>query len=53
MRLCASIKKAEKILKWKPKYQKLKGLEDGLIKTINWFKNKENLKHYKTDIYNY
>jgi dTDP-glucose 4,6-dehydratase len=53
MRLCASIKKAEKILKWKPKYKDLKGLEKGLIKTIKWFEYKDNLKRYKTDIYNY
>ena len=53
MRLCASIKKAKKILKWEPKYQKIKGLEKGLTKTIHWFENKENLKKYKTYIYNY
>lgn len=27
-------------------------LEDGLQKTINWFSNPENLKKYKSDIYN-
>ncbi len=53
MRLKASIKKANKILKWKPKYKNLDGLKKGLIKTIEWFENKENLKRYKADIYNY
>ncbi|MCK0115066.1 NAD-dependent 4,6-dehydratase LegB [Gelidibacter sp. F63206] len=27
-------------------------LEQGLRQTIDWFSNKENLKHYKADIYN-
>jgi NAD dependent epimerase/dehydratase len=27
-------------------------LKEGLLKTIEWFKNKENLKRYKGDIYN-
>ena len=27
-------------------------IEDGLRETINWFLNKENLKKYKSDIYN-
>ena len=27
-------------------------LKDGLVKTIEWFKNEENLKRYKSDTYN-
>jgi nucleoside-diphosphate-sugar epimerase len=27
-------------------------LEDGLKETIEWFSKKENLQHYKSDIYN-
>ena len=27
-------------------------IENGLQETINWFLNPENLKKYKTDIYN-
>ncbi len=27
-------------------------LEEGLSKTIEWFKNPDNLKHYKTNLYN-
>jgi NAD dependent epimerase/dehydratase len=33
---------------YKPEYS----LEKGLQETINWFTDKENLKNYKTDIYN-
>lgn len=33
---------------WKPKYT----LKTGLEETIQWFSNKENLKHYKPGIYN-
>jgi NAD dependent epimerase/dehydratase len=38
----------EKITGWKPKYS----LEKGLEETIMWFKKTENLKRYKTEIYN-
>ncbi len=41
----------EKILKhtnWKPSYT----LAQGLSETIEWFKNPDNLKQYKADIYN-
>jgi NAD dependent epimerase/dehydratase len=33
---------------WKPLYN----LENGLKETIEWFTNKDNLKHYKAGIYN-
>lgn len=33
---------------WQMKYT----LEEGLKETIEWFSNKENLRHYKADIYN-
>lgn len=42
-RLFADNHKAIKELNWKPKYS----LENGLIQTIKWFMNKENLKFYK------
>ena len=41
----------QKILKetqWKPEHN----LKQGLAKTIEWFKNPENLKQYKSNIYN-
>ncbi|KUO75967.1 MAG: NAD-dependent dehydratase [Clostridia bacterium BRH_c25] len=45
-RLCADNKRALELTGWKPKYS----LEDGLLETIEWFKN--NLECYKADIYN-
>ena len=50
-RLLASNQKAKKILNWSPKYAGKKGLERGLIKTIEWFKDRENLSFYKNDGY--
>jgi NAD dependent epimerase/dehydratase len=41
----------EKIIKhtnWQPEHN----LEQGIAKTIEWFRNKENLAAYKSDIYN-
>ena len=52
-RLLASNTKAKKILKWSPKYKNNKGLDLGLSKTIDWFKDKKNLKNYKTSHFNY
>ena len=51
-RLKANNNKAKKLLGWKPKYLNKQGLIKGLVKTIDWFSKKENLKNYKTDIYN-
>ena len=47
-RLCGSNEKLKRLTGWEPQYS----LEEGLRKTIEWFKNKENLKFYKPDIYN-
>ncbi len=47
-RLWADTTKARDILGWSPKYS----LEDGLRKTIKWFKNSNNLELYKPHIYN-
>ena len=51
-RLCACNKKAKDLLGWEPSLQGKKGLEDGLLKTIDWFSDPDNLIKYKTDIYN-
>ena len=51
-RLRANINKAKKILKWEPGYKGKAGLKNGLEKTIEWFKDDENSKQYKTNIYN-
>ncbi|UCD54841.1 MAG: SDR family NAD(P)-dependent oxidoreductase [Candidatus Omnitrophota bacterium] len=47
-RLLGSNKKIMELTNWKAKYN----LDKGLKETIEWFKNKENLKLYKSDIYN-
>jgi NAD dependent epimerase/dehydratase len=38
----------QKLTDWKPKVS----LQEGLMETIEWFKNSENLYRYKSDIYN-
>ena len=47
-RLWADNTKAANILGWKPEHT----LEEGLRKTVDWFRNRENLRLYKPDIYN-
>ena len=47
-RLLGSNNKIRKLTNWEPQYS----LEEGLKLTIEWFKNKENLKLYKPEIYN-
>ena len=37
---------------WKPLYADLKGFKKGLGITINWFREKENLKLYKPNLFN-
>ena len=51
-RLCASNRKAKKLLNWKPQYKSKEGLIIGLNKTIEWYKKKENLKKFKSNLYN-
>ena len=51
-RLIADNTRAKKILNWKPVYGNKQGLEEALIKTIDWFSKKENLEKYKSQIYN-
>lgn len=49
--LLSNNKKAQKILKWRPRLSGKTGFENGLKKTIEWStKNKKNIK--KIDIYN-
>ncbi len=47
-RLFGSNEKIKKHTNWHQKYN----LQQGLAETIEWFKNSENLKQYKADIYN-
>jgi dTDP-glucose 4,6-dehydratase len=51
-RLLASDLKAKKLLQWKPRYQGIVGFKKGLEKTIEWFNNPDNIRFYKSDIYN-
>ncbi len=47
-RLLGSNEKIRKLTGWSPRYS----LEEGLRETVAWFTDKENLKHYKSNIYN-
>lgn len=47
-RLFGSNEKLKKHTTWQQQYS----LQQGLTETIEWFRNSENLKQYKTDIYN-
>ena len=51
-RLYASNEKAKSILSWEPKYYGKKGFKLGLQKTVEWFKNKNNLSMYNSEIFN-
>lgn len=51
-RLWADNSKAKKLIGWQPNYIGHKGLELGLTKTIEWFREPKNLILYKTNIYN-
>ena len=51
-RLWADNNKAAELLGWKPEYAGLDGLRRGLSQTAEWFSNPENLRSYKSDIYN-
>jgi NAD dependent epimerase/dehydratase len=48
LRLFGSNSKLKKYTSWEQNYS----LENGLAETINWFRNSENLKQYKANIYN-
>ncbi len=47
-RLCGDNKVITSLTDWRPSYS----LEEGLKETIEWFTKEENLKKYKSDIYN-
>jgi len=47
-RLLGSAEKIKSLTDWQPKYT----FEEGLKQTIEWFSKSENLKNYKSDIYN-
>ncbi|MGE5373174.1 MAG: NAD-dependent 4,6-dehydratase LegB [Solirubrobacterales bacterium] len=51
-RLNADNNLAKSLLGWKPIYSGGDGLRQGLRETAAWFGNPENLKKYRTDVYN-
>tara|TARA_Y100000022_G_scaffold197195_1_gene205303 strand:- start:2905 stop:3900 length:996 start_codon:yes stop_codon:yes gene_type:complete len=51
-RLIADNSLAKKILNWEPKFYGKDGLREGLAKTIEWFKDPENIKRYNHTKYN-
>jgi NAD dependent epimerase/dehydratase len=51
-RLYADISKAKRLLEWEPLYAGKEGLRRGIEETVRWFRNPENIKFYKADIYN-
>lgn len=51
-RLWASNAKAKALLGWEPEYPDIDGFRRGLVKTIDWFVQPDNLKHYKGELYN-
>jgi len=51
-RLFADNTKAQQLLHWAPQYADVDGFKQGLSKTIDWFTNNDNIKHYKSHIYN-
>jgi Nucleoside-diphosphate-sugar epimerases len=51
-RLWADNTKAKKLLTWEPQYGGREGLKKGLTETIAWFLEADNLRRYKSNIYN-
>lgn len=50
-RLWADNSKAKRLIGWEPEFSGVAGLEKGLLKTIEWFSNIDNLKRYKVGNY--
>ncbi|MFM1651277.1 NAD-dependent 4,6-dehydratase LegB [Brevibacillus sp. B_LB10_24] len=51
-RLWADNTKAKTLLNWEPVFSGREGLKRGLQETVEWFSNPENLRKYKSDVYN-
>lgn len=51
-RLWADNSKARNLLGWQARYGGKAGFRRGLQETVNWFVNTDNLKQYKSSIYN-
>ena len=51
-RLWADNAKSKELFGWQPTYAGRKGFKRGLVETIDWFTQPDNLCSYKSDIYN-
>jgi nucleoside-diphosphate-sugar epimerase len=51
-RLWADNSRALELAGWRPEYGGLDGFRRGLEETIEWFTQADNLRRYKTGIYN-
>jgi len=51
-RLWADNSKAKNLLGWEPLYGGREGFKRGLKETVEWFTDSDNMKRYKTGIYN-
>lgn len=51
-RLWADNSKAKELFGWEPKFNDRDGFKRGLAKTVDWFTQPENLRGYKSEIYN-
>jgi NAD dependent epimerase/dehydratase len=51
-RLWADNSKAKQLFGWQPSYGGRDGFKRGLAETAEWFTQRDNLNHYKADIYN-
>ena len=51
-RLWADNTKAKELFGWRPTYSGHDGFKRGVTETIDWFTKAENLRKYKSDIYN-
>jgi len=51
-RLWADNRKAKRLTGWEPQYGGRDGFKKGLMETIRWFMDADNLSRYKIDIYN-
>jgi len=51
-RLWADNAKSKELFGWQPTYAGREGFRRGLVETIDWFTQPDNLRSYKSDIYN-
>ena len=51
-RLWADNSKARQLFGWQPGYGGYEGFKQGLAETVEWFTQSDNLRGYKSDIYN-